>query len=334
LAGKLTLAIVGCGQISRWMVWACRLNRKIRITACIHPDRKTAEAFGARYRIPHICTRIEEVVEKAKPDALYIAVPHNVHFTYIKKCIERGLPILCEKPLAIRMQDAEEICRISSDSGVKVGVNYQYRYDRHLYALSQACRQGLLGDIAKVKCITPWHRKQSYFDKGRWRARLESSGGGTLITQGSHILDIALWALGGNIKSVQGTTARKKFRGIEVEDYAEGTVELDNGAVIEVVSSMAEPRSRPVTLDVYGSLGSARYRGFLFPRLSVKGKKWRREKPPVSGLHPFLSSLEGFRRWVRDDEPFLIPASETLPVLEAVLGIYKSAGIGEKVFIK
>jgi predicted dehydrogenase len=325
MSRRLKLAVAGCGQTSKWMALACRLNRRIKVVACIHPDEHISRAFAARYRIPHACASVQEAAKSARAQAFYLAIPHYLHFSYLKSCIGLGIPVLCEKPLAISMPEAEEVCRLASESDVKVGVNYQYRYDKNLFALARACRQGKLGEISRIRCATRWHRNHSYFKKGAWRKKRETAGGGTLITHGGHILDIALWALGGQINSINASIANKKFTDVEVEDYAEGRIQMKNGAVIQFVSSVAEPRSRPVTLDVSGSSALAHYRGYLFSRMGVEGENWPREKPPVRSLHPFLSSLEGFRRWVVAGEPFLIPAESTLPVTEAIQGIYKAA---------
>ena len=85
----------------------------------------------------------------------------------------------------------------------------------------------------------PWHREHSYFERSPWHKTIGQAGGGTLITQASHLIDIVLWAVGSNPRSAVGYTAKKIFTDVEVEDTALGTLELQNGILVQVCSSMA-----------------------------------------------------------------------------------------------
>ena len=327
---KLRLAFAGCGDISRHIALGARLNLRISPVACMDADGTRAAAFSRKHRIPAHYDDYGRMLSEINPDAVYIAVPHHLHRSMILAAVRSGVHVLCEKPITTCMTDAVEVCLRAREAGVKVGINYQYRYDPACYPMVRAAQSGALGEIYYARCNLPWHREGSYFSDGPWRGMITTAGGGTLITQASHILDIALAAMGSRPARARGYTARRVFTGVEVEDLCMGIVELENGASISITSSMIASPEQPVTIELYGSRGTAVYTGPDRPRVRFMGVKPRREKSPVWGLHALFRSLEGFRRWVSGGTPYLCPADESLPVLAAVLAVYRSAKSGLK----
>jgi predicted dehydrogenase len=208
-------------------------------------------------------------------------------------------------------------------------VNYQYRYDSGCYALARAIQTGILGKIHSIRINIPWHREQNYFDGAAWHKTIAHAGGGTLITQGSHFLDIALWALGEKPVSAMGYAKTPLFD-VEVDTLTHGIVETEGGALISVVSSMVAATGQMVTIEAYGERGTAIYADSPFPQVKFVGVKIQKERPPEWGVHALQRSLAGFANWILDDKPFLIPAAGTLPVLAAVDGIYRSAKSGQR----
>ena len=208
---------------------------------------------------------------------------------------------------------------------VKVAVNYQYRYDRAAYGLARAIQTGQLGEVRYGRINLPWHREPYYFEDSPWHKTLAAAGGGTLITQGSHFLDLALWACGQRPVSAMGRTARRVFQAVEVEDLAMGIVELEGGALIEICSSMAAAVEQTASLELYGALATGVYTARPRPHTRFLGRQIRIEPLPVAGPHALPRSLEAFRRWVRGGAPHLVPVREALPALAVVEAIYRSA---------
>ena len=152
------------------------------------------------------------------------------------------------------MDDALAICRLSRETGVKVGINYQYRYDAGCYALVKAApRPARSVSCSTAAATSPGTGHEGLFQRRPWHASRQKSGGGTLLTQASHIIDIALSALGGEPVSVQAGVARRVFSDVEVEDLGMGIVSLSNGALLSVTSSMIAVPERPATIEIYGS---------------------------------------------------------------------------------
>jgi UDP-N-acetyl-2-amino-2-deoxyglucuronate dehydrogenase len=324
---KLNLGIVGCGDIAGFTALVSRLVSCVRLAACCDVDRTRAQAFARRHSIPQVYTDYAEMLAKADQDAVYLAVPHHLHYGMILSALQAGKPVLVEKPFTRTLEEGKKL--VAALAGQKVGVNYQYRYDRGCYALGRAVQAGALGKVHSIRINIPWHRTQSYFEGAAWHKSLAQAGGGTLITQGSHFLDAALWALGEQAISAMGYTANPAFE-VEVDTLVHGIVETNGGTLISIASSMVAASEQAVTIEMYGERGTALYRDLPLPSVKFVGVKVRTKRPPEWGVHALQRSLAGFANWVLDDKPYLTPAVETLPVLAAVDGIYRSALSGKR----
>ena len=324
---KLNLGIVGCGDIAGYTALISKLVSQVQISACCDVNAKRVEAFAKRQRIPQTYTDHIEMLEKADLDAVYLAVPHNLHYEMILSAVEAGKPVFVEKPVTRTLSEGIKLVETVTDQ--KIGVNYQYRYDSGCYALGRAVQTRVLGKVHSIRINIPWHRTQSYFDGAAWHKTIAQAGGGTLITQGSHFLDVALWALEEKPVSAMGYMGNPGFD-VEVDTLAHGIVETEGGVLISITSSMVAASEQAVTIEVYGERGTALYKDLPLPSVKFVGVKVRKERPPEWGVHALQRSLAGFANWVLTDKPYLIPAHETLPVLAAVDGIYRSAESGKR----
>jgi predicted dehydrogenase len=324
----LRLGIVGCGDIAGYTALFARLNRRISLLACCDSSTEKVQTFARRHKIPAAYNRYEELLERESLDAVYLAVPHHLHFSLAQAAIQAGLHIFIEKPITRTLVEALALAELAEQAQIHLGVNYQYRYDFGCYALAQAARRGDLGVIHTARCNIPWHRETAYFQQAGWHASLETAGGGSLLTQGSHMLDVALWALGGRPKTAIGYTTRRIFKYVEVEDLAHGLVEMQDGALVQISSSMVANPEQALTIELYGEYATAIYTDRPLPHVTFKGRRIKKALPPVWGLHALQRSLEGFRAWVMEDRPYLTPARQAIPALATVEAIYRSAKTG------
>jgi UDP-N-acetyl-2-amino-2-deoxyglucuronate dehydrogenase len=324
---KLNLAVVGCGDIAGFTALVSKLVPQMTLAVCCDVNAERAQGFAKRHHIPQVFTDYKELLEKSSVDAVYLAVPHHLHYEMILAAVKAGKPVFVEKPVTRTLDEGKKL--IEAIGNAKVGVNYQYRYDSGCYALARAVQSGGLGKIHSVRINIPWHRTQMYFDGATWHKTIAQAGGGTLITQGSHFLDVALWALGETPVSAMGYTAAPGFD-VEVDTLAHGIIETAGGTLVSVVSSMVAATEQQVTIEAYGERGSAFYSDRPFPHVKFVGVKIHKERSPEWGVHALQRSLMGFAKWILNDKPFLTPAASTLPVLAAVDGIYRSTAMGQK----
>ena len=324
---KLNLAIVGCGDIAGFTALFSRLVPRVNLSACCDINAERVGTFAKRHRISQIFTNYQELLEISSADAIYLAVPHHLHYEMILAAVKAGKPVFVEKPLTRTLDEAKKL--IEEIGEAKVGVNYQYRYDSGCYALARATQSSALGKVHSMRVNIPWHRTQKYFDGAAWHKTIAHAGGGTLITQGSHFLDVALWALGESPVSAMGYAKTPRFD-VEVDTLAHGIVETRSGTLISVVTNMVAATEQKVMIEAYGERGTAIYADRPLPHVKFSGANIKKERPLEWGIHALQRSLAGFANWILDDKPFLIPAESTLPVLAAVDGIYRSAKSGMK----
>ena len=327
----LNLGLVGCGDIAGFIGLLAGLTPQARLSACCDIDDNRAQRFARRHRIPQVYNDYKEMLANGGIEAVYLAAPHHLHYEMILAAVRAGLPVLVEKPLTRTLAEGQAL--VQAAAGHKIGVNYQYRYDRGCYALARAVQAGALGAVHSVRINVPWRRTATYFEGAAWHKTIAQAGGGALITQGSHFLDVALWALDEKPLTAMGYTTRPGFA-VEVETLAHGMVQTESGALIHICSSMVAARESAVTIEVYGQRGTARYSNRPWPAVRFEGVQVRRQRPPVWGVHALHRSLAGFAAWVTREQPYLTPASQALPVLAAVDGIYRSAQSGRRVEVQ
>ncbi len=324
---KLNLAIVGCGDIAGFTAIFSRLVPQVHLSACCDVNAERVRGFAKRHRISQVFTDYKDLLEKSSTDAVYLAVPHHLHYEMVLAAVKVGKPVFVEKPLTRTQDEAKQL--IQEIGEAKVGVNYQYRYDSGCYALARAVQSGTLGKVHSMRINIPWHRTQKYFDGAAWHKTIAHAGGGTLITQGSHFLDVALWALSESPISAMGYAKNPLFE-VEVDTLAHGIIETRSGTLISVVSSMVAATEQRVTIEAYGERGTAIYADRPLPHVKFIGANIKKARPPEWGVHALQRSLAGYANWILNDKPFLIPAASTLPVLAAVDGMYRSANTSQR----
>jgi predicted dehydrogenase len=254
----------------------------------------------------------------------------------IKEAFQEGKHIFCEKPVGSSIEDAREISKLDkSFSNLKLGFNYQYRYDYNCFNLAKGAQNDHLGTIYYAICNGNFGRDEGYLNQGPWRTKLETAGGGTLLIQGSHIIDIMIWALGEPI-SVIGKVDNLKFKDIEVEDIGFGIIEFENGSYGQVSNSMiTRPHKRrnidKVILDVFGEKGNCYYEG-PWPLSSIKWERVKeyKIKEYVDRVSPYTEAFKAFINWLLNDEPFLNTIEQSSKVLRLLKALYKSSETGKK----
>jgi len=327
------VGVIGCGMISKEYKFACNFVKNTKIVAAMDLSLDRAKNIGGK---GHAYTDLDEMYEKEDFDVAYIATPHNLHKPMIKQAFEQGKHVFCEKPITISVEDAREIQQMDKKyTNLKLGIDYQYRYDHKCYNLARGIQDNHLGDVYYANCNVFFCRNLNYFDKGPWRTKWETSGGGTMLIHGSHIIDILLWALG-EPKSVMGRYDTLKFKDIEVEDVGFGIVEFENGTYAQINNSMIiNPKMQllgdKVELQVFGKNGRCHYIGpWPRPKLKWKGvKKYKIEKN-TKGIAHLGRCIKAYAEWILNDTPFLNTIEESSRVLRLISALYISSKSGKK----
>ncbi|HMF33092.1 MAG TPA: Gfo/Idh/MocA family oxidoreductase [Candidatus Lokiarchaeia archaeon] len=338
---RLKIGVVGTGWIAGTMTWFMKLNKRTKISAACDVNPDLLRRFSKRYRVPATFDDVDSLLATADVDAVYLAIPHHLHFPFLLKCLDAGKHVFCEKPLVINLEEARQVIAKAQQLELKVGVNYQYRYAPPLYSMVRTIQAGGLGKLYYGTARCPWYRGQQYYDQGPWRSKWATAGGGTTLIHASHSIDIMAWAMGTPV-SVTGeiATLREDIPGLEVEDTAAGVVRFDSGALGFIFASMNsaskenQKRDTAVNFQEFaGSMGRIACRGPFPVGVHYTGVKRLKVKPPGRGFLNYGRIVDSFAGWVLNDEEFLTPAEESLKVLSIIFGLYESAQIGQRISI-
>jgi UDP-N-acetyl-2-amino-2-deoxyglucuronate dehydrogenase len=252
---SMGVAIVGAGMISEFQAKAIALLPDAHVAGFFDavPElaAKRAAQFGTRSY-----TSLDELL--ADPDARIVSIctPSGAHLDPAVRAAAAGRHVMVEKPVEVTTERVDAILAACERGGVTLGAIFPRRFFDSSRALERAIREGRFGVISLADVSIKWYRTQQYYDSGGWRGTWKLDGGGALMNQGIHGIDLIQWLMGG-IESVTGMVATRSHERIEVEDVATAAVRFKNGAlgVIEGTTG-AWPGSR-LRIEIHGSAGRA-----------------------------------------------------------------------------
>lgn len=226
----------------------------LRLTAVCEVDEGKRRLAGERYPDILVTSSCEELFERKATDAVVIAVPHYLHPKIGIKAFQAGQHVLTEKPIAVSVSEGERLIQAAKSTDRVFSIMFNQRTNSLYQKARELVSSGALGDLKRVVwIITNWYRTQSYYDSGSWRATWGGEGGGVLLNQAPHNLDLLQWICGMPV-SLLAKCEVGKYHDIEVEDSAEIYGELSGGARFAFLTTTGE---YPGTnrLEIAGDLG-------------------------------------------------------------------------------
>jgi predicted dehydrogenase len=207
-------------------------------------DVNEAKLNAVKERLPENCavfTDPEELIKSGTVDAVVIATPHYDHPVLAIKAFENGLHVVIEKPAGVYTKKVREMNEAAAKSGKKFMIMFQNRTNPLYAKMHELVAAGAIGEIKRVTLlITDWYRPQSYYDSGSWRATWEGEGGGVLLNQAPHNLDLWQWITGMMPSKIKANCHMGKWHDIEVEDDVTAYFEYPNGATGVFVTSTGD----------------------------------------------------------------------------------------------
>jgi len=246
---KLGLAVIGTGMAATPHARALKdLADRIDVCSVYSRTKEKREAFAEEYGFP-ANDSIDALADDPDVDAALLITPPNQRIDLVRRFAEAGKHILMEKPVERTTEAAEEIVRICKANGVKLGIVFQHRYREASQKLKALIDDGALGEIRLVRADVPWWREQSYYDEPG-RGTYERDGGGVLISQAIHTLDLML-SLTGPVAEVQAVAATTRFHAMESEDFVAGGMRFASGIPGAVMATTASfpGDAESITLD-------------------------------------------------------------------------------------
>lgn len=263
----LRFAIVGCGVISPTHADALAALPEAQLTACCDVVPERAAAFAEKYGLT--AKSLEAVLADPDIDAVTVCVPSGLHGEIGSRALRAGKNVLVEKPMEITLAACDNLQEAARESGKTLAVISQHRFDAASQVVKQALEDGVLGTIVYAEAQVPWFRTQGYYDSGDWRGTWALDGGGALMNQGVHTVDLLRW-LCGPVETVYAQARTLAHERIEVEDVVAATLTLKNGAVASLSASTALYPGFPVRVAVHGTDGGAIIEGDMLHTLTTR----------------------------------------------------------------
>lgn len=248
-------AIVGCGAIGPTHAGALKQieNAELVAVADILPDR--AQAMADKFAVKTVYTSLEQVLADANVDAVVIATPSGMHADQAIQVMKAGKHVIVEKPMDVSLEACDRMIQAEQETGKKLAIVSQHRWDHASVFVKNAIDTGKLGKLILVEMNVKWWRTQQYYDSGDWRGTYKWDGGGALMNQGVHTVDLMQW-LAGPIDSLRAHCVTGGHERIEVEDTAVASLKFKNGAIGTLTATTAAYNGQPARLELYGTEGS------------------------------------------------------------------------------
>lgn len=247
--------IVGTGMIAHFHAKAIQQIGNARLVGVYSTTRKKADDFS----LQHHCTSyasLEDMLADPGIDILCVCTPSGAHLEPALAGIAAGKHCLIEKPLEITVNRCTRIIDAARESGVKVGVIFPSRFHEASRKIKAAIDSKRFGSLVLGDAYVKWHRTPEYYQSGRWRGTWKYDGGGALMNQGIHSVDLLQWYMG-PVRSVQAHAANIRHKDIEVEDTIVASLQFENGALGVIECSTAVFPGSLKRIEILGADGSA-----------------------------------------------------------------------------
>ncbi|MEN8116431.1 MAG: Gfo/Idh/MocA family oxidoreductase [Bacteroidota bacterium] len=343
------IAILGCGKVAHLHAKAIGNLKNARLAGVWSRTADTAQAFASQYDVPFYL-EIVELIRQENIDLAIICTPHPFHLEPAAKAAKAGANLLVEKPLASTLEDSYHIIEACKNAGVKLGVVSQRRWYEPAKRVKDAIDAGKIGKpVFGTVNMLGWRDKE-YYDTDEWRGTWKMEGGGVLVNQAPHQLDLLLWYMG-EIDEVYGQWKNLNHPYIEVEDTAVAIIKFKNGGIGNVLVSNSQKPGIYGKVHVHGENGAsvgvqtdggpmfiAGMSGILEPPVndiwSVPGEeemltKWKEEDSThFNSIDPMIyymeQQIEDFLSALENNTQPLVTGKEGRKTVELFIAIYRS----------
>ena len=332
-------AIVGCGNIAAVHAKSISLLEGVELAAAADIRRDRAEKYEREYGC-HAYDSLESMLEAERPDVLHICTPHYLHVPMAQYALQRGIHVFCEKPPVISEEQLSCLEKAVAEGPGRAGFCFQNRYNPSILYVKELLASGKAGKVKGARGIVTWHRDAAYYTESGWRGKLETEGGGALINQSIHTMDL-LGVLLGKPVSVEAQTANHHLPGvIEVEDTMEAYIRYENAAAC-FYATTAYTEDAPPLIEISCENVVIRIEDLdvtLFWR-DDSGEHGRIEHPEIARKKALgksywgtghLDCISDFYRCLKTGGRFAQDLDGVRDTVRLMLGAYESAGCAGK----
>ncbi|MHB1683672.1 MAG: Gfo/Idh/MocA family protein [Bacilli bacterium] len=255
MTGALGFAVVGCGVVGKMHAEQVQAIENARLVAVVDEVAERAQAFSERYGVPGY-TDLSAMLARDDVQVVTVATPSGLHSDVTIRAARAGKHVIVEKPIEVSLTQADAMIRACREHGVKLTVISQHRFDASTVAVKQRIDNGDFGRMMLGEAAVNWYRSQVYYDSGAWRGTWALDGGGALMNQSIHTIDLLQYLMG-PVDSVFAHTRTLHHERIEVEDMAVAVVQFKGGGIGTIVGTTAAYPGLSARVEVFGSKGTA-----------------------------------------------------------------------------
>jgi UDP-N-acetyl-2-amino-2-deoxyglucuronate dehydrogenase len=338
--------IIGCGMIAKFHARAIADLDDAKLVACYNRTAPKAEALAAEFG-GEVYTDLEQMLARDDLDIVTICTASGAHCEPAVAAARAGKHVIVEKPLDVTRERCQAMIDACAQAGVKLATIFPSRFHRASLLMKQAVEQGRFGRLALGDAYVKWFRTQEYYDSGAWRGTWELDGGGALMNQAIHSVDLLLWLMG-PVVDVMAHTATLAHERIEVEDVATATIRFASGALGTIEATTAGFPGSLKKIELTGSRGTAileeediikwEFAEAIDTDAQLREEMLGRTKtgggagdPAAIGHHAHSLLFRDFLEAIEQDRPACIDGREGMRSVELILAIYESAKTGRRV---
>jgi UDP-N-acetyl-2-amino-2-deoxyglucuronate dehydrogenase len=338
--------IIGCGMISNFHANAIADVRGAKLVACCDTFPASADRLAAATG----CTAyhdLDAMLANPEVDVVTICSPSGAHMEPAVRAAQAGKHVIVEKPLEITLKRCDQIIAACEKAGVLLGTIFPSRFHESSQLIKKAIDQGRFGKLTLADSYVKWFREQKYYDSGAWRGTWKLDGGGALMNQAIHSVDLLSWFMG-PVAEIRAFTATLAHERIEVEDVAVASLRFENGALGTIEASTAVFGGYFKKIEIHGSEGSAvleeeDIRTWKFAKMSARDKALLERMagktqtgggaadPAAIGHHGHAALFRDFLQAMKTGGQPAINGPEARRSVEIILAIYKAAETGRTV---
>ncbi|MBO5850758.1 MAG: Gfo/Idh/MocA family oxidoreductase [Clostridia bacterium] len=256
---KLRVALIGCGRVSIMHFAAMQsLSDMCTLIAVCDNKKDRADACAKKYGVKAYYN-YEEMMDKEVLDAVHIVLPHYLHVPCAEYAINKGVKVLCEKPMSTDYESAERATNLAKEKGVLYGIISQCRYNNSAKLVKKTIESGELGKIISVRSTLTWSRDDDYYQSSDWKGTWDKEGGGVVIDQAIHSIDLVHWIVDSEVESLTCNMANRGHSIIKVEDTAEGLITYKNGVKYAFYCMNNYGCDEPIEIKMYCENGKVTF---------------------------------------------------------------------------
>lgn len=320
------VAVIGCGDVATVHFEAIAALESAELVAVCDVDPARLAAVSTEQGVPGFAD-VVAMLEQVQPDVVHICTPHNQHADPAIAALERGINVISEKPLASTLHDGERLAAAAAASSARIGICFQNRYNQAVQAMAQRLASGELGAVLGGSAAVMWSRPAAYYLAKPWRGSWAGGGGGLLMNQAIHTLDLLQWMMG-EVTAVSGSTATHALADtIEVEDTAELVLTHASGARSVFYATLANSINAPVTVDIVTEKATLHLRGDLTVTHADGRVEVIEERRAATGGRDYWGVshqlfIADFYAQLGSAGPFWIDPQEALKTLRIIKDVY------------